>query len=176
MASRVTPLHVIALAVAWVMVGVVASRGIATLAEAGERRLLIPVAGVTASELRDTFAERRGDGAHEAIDIHAPRGTPVVACDDGRVVKLFNSVPGGLTIYQADSGNEVMYYYAHLDRYAEGLREGQAVKRGEIIGYVGSTGNALAEAPHLHFAVFDLPPGKEWWKGTPVNPFPLLAP
>jgi murein DD-endopeptidase MepM/ murein hydrolase activator NlpD len=144
-------------------------------ARLAERRLLIPVAGVLPQQLRDTFSEKRGDNGHEALDIHAPRGTPVVATDDGRVVKLFHSVPGGLTIYQTDSTNELMYYYAHLDRYAAGLREGDLLKRGDVIGYVGSTGNASANAPHLHFAILRLPPGKEWWKGTAINPFPFFA-
>jgi murein DD-endopeptidase MepM/ murein hydrolase activator NlpD len=139
-----------------------------------ERRLLTPVVGVSPQQLRNTFDEKRGGKTHEALDIMAPRGTPVVATDDGRVVKLFRSVPGGITIYQADRDNEVIYYYAHLDAYAEGLREGQLLKRGDVIGYVGSTGNASAAAPHLHFAVLRMPPGKEWWKGTPVDPLPLL--
>jgi len=137
--------------------------------------LLVPVVGVLPGQLHDTFNERRGNARHEALDIPAPRGTSVVATDDGRVVKLFRSVPGGLTIYQADPANEVVYYYAHLDGYAAGLREGQAVKRGEVIGYVGSTGNASPDAPHLHFAVMRLPPGKEWWKGTAIDPLPLFA-
>jgi peptidoglycan LD-endopeptidase LytH len=140
-----------------------------------ERGLLIPVVGVPPHELRDTFSERRGLTLHEAIDIAAPRGTQVVATDDGRVVKLFRSVPGGLTIYQADRDDRLMYYYAHLDAYAAGLREGDRVQRGDVIGYVGSTGNAPPNAPHLHFAIFRLPPGKEWWKGTPINPYPYLA-
>ncbi len=139
-----------------------------------ERRLLIPVTGVSPQQLRDTFNEKRGDSRHEAIDIPAQRGTAVVATGDGRVVKLFLSVPGGITIYQADPANEVMYYYAHLDAYAEGLREGNTVRRGEVIGYVGSTGNAAPNAPHLHFAILQLPPGRQWWKGTAINPFPFL--
>ncbi|MEO8751203.1 MAG: M23 family metallopeptidase [Casimicrobiaceae bacterium] len=143
-------------------------------AQLAERRLLIPVAGVSQQQLRDTFDERRGDSRHEAIDIPAQRGTAVMATDDGRVVKLFHSVPGGLTIYQTDRANEVIYYYAHLDAYAEGLREGSTLQRGDVIGYVGSTGNASANAPHLHFAIVQLPPGKEWWKGTAINPFPVL--
>jgi murein DD-endopeptidase MepM/ murein hydrolase activator NlpD len=134
---------------------------------------LIPVAGVAPAQLRDTFREKRGGKRHEALDIHAPKGTPVMATDDGYVVKLFDSVPGGITIYQADIANEVMYYYAHLDRYVDDLREGHPVRRGDVIGYVGTTGNAAADAPHLHFAIFKLPPGKEWWKGTPVNPLPF---
>ena len=139
-----------------------------------ERRLLVPGEGVLPHQLRDTFAEARGNGAHEAIDIPARRGTPVVATDDGRVVKLFNSIPGGLTVYQVDRDQKVMYYYAHLDAYAPGLREGDPVQRGEVLGVVGSTGNASASAPHLHFAILRLPPGREWWKGTAINPFPLL--
>lgn len=137
------------------------------------RQLLVPVAGVTASELRDTYRERRGDKTHEALDIAARKGTPVLATDDGRIVKLFRSVPGGNTIYQADPDHEVVYYYAHLDRYAEGLREGDPVKRGQVIGFVGTSGNARPDAPHLHFAVYLLPPGKQWWKGTALDPLPL---
>jgi murein DD-endopeptidase MepM/ murein hydrolase activator NlpD len=139
------------------------------------RRLLIPVEGVSARQLVDTYEDRRGEKSHEAIDIAAPRGTPVVAVDDGRIAKLFTSVPGGLTVYQFDPGQRVAYYYAHLDRYAEGLREGSAVRRGEVIGYVGSTGNAAPDAPHLHFAIFLLGPERQWWKGVPLNPYPFLA-
>jgi len=176
-----SPVAVIGLAVAWVMIGVLGSLSVTTLADAVDdvetrlfaRRLVIPVSGVKPAQLRDTYRERRGDKQHEALDILAPQGTPVVATDDGRVVKLFRSVPGGLTIYQADPGNEVVYYYAHLDRYAEALREGASVKRGDVIGYVGTTGNAPPDAPHLHFAILKLPPGKEWWKGSPIDPLPL---
>ena len=138
------------------------------------RRLAIPVEGVARSSLLDTFDDRRGLKAHEAIDIAAPRGTPVVAVDDGRIVKLFRSVPGGLTIYQFDPAQQFAYYYAHLDRYAEGVREGMAVRRGELIGYVGTTGNSAPDAPHLHFAIFRLGPERQWWKGTAINPYPLL--
>lgn len=181
MARMASPLAPVALAAGWVMMGVLGSLSVGTLADAVDdlearllaRKLLVPVQGVPAAQVRDTYQDRRGDKAHEALDIHARKGTPVVATDDGRVVKLFKSVPGGLTIYQADSANEVVYYYAHLDGYAEGLNEGHEVKRGDVIGYVGTTGNAAPDAPHLHFAIFRLPPGKEWWKGTPVNPAPL---
>ena len=137
--------------------------------------LLIPVAGVNASEIRNTFGDPRVGHAHEALDIMAPRGTPVLAADDGRIVKLFKSVPGGLTIYQFDAAETHSLYYAHLDRYADGLREGQKVRRGDVIGYVGSTGNAIATAPHLHFAIFELGPEKRWWQGTAVNPYQLLV-
>ncbi len=139
--------------------------------------LLIPVEGVPAGALRDVFDERRDGGArgHEAIDIAAPRGTPVLAADDGRIAKLFLSRPGGITVYQFDPSGRFAYYYAHLDRYADGLAEGQAVRRGEVIGYVGTSGNALADAPHLHFAIFRLGPERQWWKGEPVNPFGYLG-
>ena len=127
--------------------------------------LLLPVAGVNANQLFDTFSQKRDGGrAHEALDIPAPRGTPVVAVDDGRVVKLFNSKPGGLTVYQFDPSENFAYYYAHLDGYAPGLAEGRVLKRGELVGYVGSTGNASPAAPHLHFAIFVLGPQKRRWR------------
>ncbi len=134
--------------------------------------------GVLPAQLRDTFAETRDGGArpHEALDIMAPRGTPVLAAVDGTVEKLFESVPGGLTIYEFDRARERAYYYAHLDRYADGLAEGQSLRRGDVIGYVGSTGNAAEDAPHLHFAIFVLGPEKRWWQGTAIDPYPLLAP
>ena len=137
------------------------------------RGLLIPVASVQASDLHDTYTQARGGGArsHEALDIAAPRGTPVYAVDDGPVVKRFRSKPGGITIYQFDAEREFSYYYAHLDSYAEGLREGLWVRKGQVIGYVGSTGNAMPEAPHLHFAIFRVGPERQWWRGTPINPF-----
>ena len=139
-----------------------------------ERRPVIPVEGIRPEDLRDNYEQGRGAGKHEAIDIMAPRGTPVVAVDDGKLVKLFTSVPGGLTIYQFDPEGRLAYYYAHLDRYADGIEEGMQLKRGDVIGYVGSSGNALPDAPHLHFAVFRLGPLKQWWKGDPVNPYPAL--
>ena len=137
--------------------------------------LLIPVAGIVQNQLRNTFNESRGGGrVHQAIDILAPHGTPVIAAVDGKIRKLFNSKAGGITIYQADAADEKMYYYAHLARYADGLREGQFVSRGDVIGYVGTTGNARS-TPHLHFAINILPPTKEWWKGEPIDPYPLLT-
>ena len=139
--------------------------------------LLIPVEGVTASALRDTFAEGR-DGkqrGHEAIDIPASRGTPVLAVADGRIAKLFLSKPGGITIYQFDPSGQFAYYYAHLERYATGMAEGQPVIRGSTIGYVGASGNANPATPHLHFAIFRLGPEKQWWTGEPINPFGYLG-
>jgi len=137
--------------------------------------LRIPVAGVAASQLSDSFNEVHGGQRHEAIDIMAPRGTPVFAVEDGRIAKLFTSKPGGLTIYQFDPSEKFAYYYAHLDKYSEGLSEGRQVKRGDVIGYVGSTGNASPAAPHLHFSIFVLGPEKHWWQGTAIDPYPLLA-
>ena len=124
--------------------------------------------------LVDTHTDRREGHAHEALDIPAPRRTEVIAAGDGRVVKLFRSVAGGLTVYQFDPSERFAYYYAHLDKYAPGLTERMMLKRGDAIGVVGSTGNASLNAPHLHFAIFRLGPEKQWWKGSPINPFPLL--
>ena len=138
------------------------------------RPMIVPVAGVDRSAIRDMFDEVRGNRRHEAIDIMAPRGTPVIAADDGVVKRLFTSVPGGFTVYQFDPDERFCYYYAHLDGYAAGLHEGQALHRGEVLGYVGTTGNAPKNAPHLHFAVIRLDPDRRWWTGTYVNPYPLL--
>ena len=137
-------------------------------------RLTVPVVGVTKRKLVDTYNQRRGIRPHEALDIPAPRGTQVIAAGDGRVVKLFRSLAGGLTVYQFDPSERFAYYYAHLDHYAQGLTEGTILKRGDAIGAVGSTGNARDDSPHLHFAIFKLGPERKWWKGSPINPFPLL--
>ena len=157
----------------WVWSGLVAAGG-PPLDATGLGPLRIPVDGVSASELRDSFRGGRAGHAHEAIDIAAARGTQVFAVDDGKLVKLFTSVPGGLTIYQFDPRGRFAYYYAHLDRYAAGVKEGMTLHRGDLIGYVGTTGNAPKDAPHLHFAVFRLGPERLWWKGDPVNPFDAL--
>jgi len=140
-----------------------------------QHALQLPVAGVQPTSLSDGFAQGRGKRKHEAIDILAPAGTPVVAADDGRIAKLFTSKPGGLTIYQFDPQQQLAYYYAHLQGYAAGVKEGMAVHRGELIGYVGSTGNADPGTPHLHFAVFRLGTPPKWWQGEAVNPYPALT-
>jgi peptidoglycan LD-endopeptidase LytH len=138
--------------------------------------LLIPVAGVEARELHQSFTDKRGSNrVHEALDIAAPLGTPVVAVDDGVVRKLFDSKAGGITVYQFDPTGTYCYYYAHLDAYAPGLREGQQVRRGELLGYVGTSGNAPKDAPHLHFAIARLDADRNWWGGTPIDPYPLLT-
>ena len=138
--------------------------------------LIIPVAGVKASELRDTFNEKRGGGTrtHEALDIMAPRGTPVLSASTGRVLKLHNSKDGGLMIYAADASDRFVLMYAHLDRYADGMQDGIPLRQGEVIGYVGTTGNAPANAPHLHFAIAHPRDVKLWWTGTAIDPRPLL--
>lgn len=139
------------------------------------RDLMIPVQGIEAGKLVRSFHDRRGGSReHEAIDILAPSGTPVVAVEDGTIAKLFVSKAGGNTIYQFDPGREYSYYYAHLDRYAEGLKEGARVSRGQVIGYVGTSGNAPKDTPHLHFAVFRLTPERQWWTGTPIDPYDIL--
>jgi murein DD-endopeptidase MepM/ murein hydrolase activator NlpD len=140
-----------------------------------DRHLTIPVMGVGRDTLVRSYHDARSaDHEHEAIDILAPRNTAVVAVEDGTIAKLFLSKPGGNTIYQFDPGREYAYYYAHLERYAEGLKEGAAVTRGQVIGFVGTSGNAPKNTPHLHFAIFRLTPEKHWWQGTPIDPFDIL--
>lgn len=144
-------------------------------ADAGPDGLVVPVRGVAVDSLVDTYTDARSEGRrHDAIDIMAPAGTPVIAAADGQVEKLFTSDRGGLTIYQFEPTGRYAYYYAHLQSYAPGLKEKQQVRQGEVIGYVGSTGNASPDAPHLHFAIFVLGPEKQWWKGTEINPYPVL--
>ena len=140
--------------------------------------LIVPVQGIDPSALHDTFNEQRGGGTrpHEALDILAPRGTPVLSATGGRVLKLFDSKAGGRMVYAADSSERFILIYAHLDAYAPGLADGQPLTRGQVIGIVGTTGNAPPTVPHLHFAIARTNNVKEWWKGVPVNPFPLLAP
>jgi murein DD-endopeptidase MepM/ murein hydrolase activator NlpD len=140
--------------------------------------LLIPVQGIEPSALYDTYSELRGGGTrpHEALDIPAPRGTPVLSATGGRVLKLFNSKAGGKMVYAADSSERFILMYAHLDAYSNGLAEGQPLRRGQVIGTVGTTGNAPPNVPHLHFALARSNDVKVWWKGAPVNPYPVLAP
>jgi len=137
--------------------------------------LEIPVEGIKRSQLTDTFDDKRGgQRIHEALDILAPRNTPVKAVEDGTIARLFESKAGGTTIYQFDPTEQYCYYYAHLERYASGLAEGDHVKKGQVIGYVGTSGNAPKDTPHLHFAVFKLTSAKRWWEGTPINPYGIL--
>ncbi len=142
----------------------------------GERPLLIPVEGVGPRQLRDTYsASRSGGRVHDAIDIHAPRNTPVLAAADGVIRKLHSGERGGLSLYQMDDDGRTRYYYAHLDHYADGITEGRRVRRGDVIGYVGDTGNAAPGDYHLHFSIAILRDASRWWEGTNVNPYELLA-
>ena len=142
----------------------------------GPAGLALPVVGIRTEQLVDTYDAARGAGRrHDAIDIMAPEGSPVLAASDGTIEKLFNSVRGGITIYERSPDGKWIYYYAHLSAYAPGLHEGQQVKRGQVIGRVGHTGDASPDGPHLHFAVNRMAPGERWWNGTPINPYPLLA-
>ena len=146
--------------------------------EVGPAGLAIPVAGVKPNQLTDTFTQARAGGArrHDAIDVMAAEGTPVIAAAPGTVEKLFFSQGGGgNTIYVRSPDQRWTYYYAHLSAYAPGLAEGQQVKRGQVIARVGHTGDANAAGPHLHFAINQMAPGERWWQGTPINPYPLLA-
>ena len=143
--------------------------------ELENRDLVIPVEGIRPEQLVRTYDQARGPSRkHEAIDILAPTGTPVRAIEDGRIARLFNSKAGGITIYQFDPTERFCYYYAHLDRYADGLRENDTVRRGQTIGYVGISGNAPKDTPHLHFAVFRMTAEKRWWEGTPIDPYDIL--
>jgi peptidoglycan LD-endopeptidase LytH len=143
--------------------------------ELAGRALIIPVQGITPDQLTPSFSHERGSRRHEAIDILAPRHTPVLAVEDGTIARLFYSEAGGHTIYQFDPSERFCYYYAHLERYAEDLVEGHPVRQGQVIGYVGVSGNAPADTPHLHFAIFRLSSAKRWWEGTPIDPFPVLG-
>ncbi|MFL5579575.1 MAG: M23 family metallopeptidase [Gemmatimonadaceae bacterium] len=137
--------------------------------------LVLPVQGFHAADLRDSYTEpRSGARVHHALDILAPRGTPVVSAADGRVLKLHESRAGGLMVYAADASDRFILMYGHLDRYEVGLQSGMPLVRGQVIGYVGTTGNAPPGTPHLHFVIARGRPSVSWWRGTPVNPYPLL--
>ena len=139
--------------------------------------LLVPVDGIRREQLRDTYNQSRSEGrTHHAIDIHAPRGTPVLAVMDGTVLKLHQGARGGIAVYLLDDDGRTRYYYAHLDGYAQGLHEGQRVQRGEVIGYVGDTGNAQPGDYHLHFSIAILESPRRWWEGTNLNPYDMLRP
>jgi len=141
----------------------------------GVLNLIIPVAGVRREQLIDTFSEARSEGrTHDAIDIPAPSGTPVLATADGEIVKLFQSERGGTTIYQISADRKLVYYYAHLQGYAPNLHDGQYVHQGDVIAYVGDTGNAGSGNFHLHFSIAILSDPKRYWEGTNINPYPLL--
>ena len=146
------------------------------IADLRGRQLTIPVRGVERADLHSSFADKRGSNrVHEAIDILAARNTPVLAVEDGTVARLFSSQAGGTTIYQFDPTSTYVYYYAHLQSYASGLQEGSAIKRGDVIGYVGTSGNAPENTPHLHFAIFKMTEKKQWWQGTAIDPYEIFS-
>jgi murein DD-endopeptidase MepM/ murein hydrolase activator NlpD len=155
-----------------------ASTGLASARNAdASAGLLVPVEGISRTQLRDTYNQSRSEGrTHHAIDIHAPRGTPVVAVANGTVLKLHQGARGGIAVYLMDDDGRTRYYYAHLDAYAQGLHEGQRVERGEVIGFVGDTGNAQPGDYHLHFSVAILENADRWWQGRNLNPYDLLRP
>lgn len=138
--------------------------------------LLFPVAGTDSTRLDDSFDDPRDGGArrHHAIDIMAPRGSAVLAVQDGRILRLSKSAKGGTTIYATDLQDQFVYYYAHLDRYHTNIYDGRPLLRGDTIGYVGTTGNAPKDVPHLHFQVMRMPADRKYWVGEPINPYPLL--
>jgi peptidoglycan LD-endopeptidase LytH len=139
------------------------------------RGLMVPVAGVAVSQLQDSFDEGRdGERVHRALDILAPRGTPVIAADDGRILRVRPNALGGNTVYATDPQGRVVYYYAHLDAYQSGLAEGATIARGDTLGIVGTTGNAPKDTPHLHFQVMQMPSDGKYWDGAPINPYPLF--
>jgi murein DD-endopeptidase MepM/ murein hydrolase activator NlpD len=133
--------------------------------------LRAPIDGMNIDSMKGGFTEVRGTRAHEAVDILMPRGTPIHAVSDGTIAKLFFSKAGGITIYEFDADERLCYYYAHLERYVDGLHEGQHVAKGEVIGYVGTSGNAPPNTPHLHFAIFELNADRRWWQGRPLDPY-----
>ena len=135
----------------------------------------MPLAGIDAKSLHDTFSDKRDGRQHAALDIMAPRNTPVLAVAEGNVAKLFTSKQGGLTVYQFDNTGTYCYYYAHLDAYDASIAEGRTVHKGDRLGFVGTSGNSPPNAPHLHFTIVKLGPAKRWWEGTPIDPFPLWA-
>jgi murein DD-endopeptidase MepM/ murein hydrolase activator NlpD len=143
------------------------------IADLRSRQLRLPIENADVEAMAGGFAETRDAGgrAHEAVDILAPRNTPIHAVEGGTIAKLFTSKAGGTTIYQFDRTGRFCFYYAHLERYADGLAEGQPISRGQVIGYVGTSGNAPPTTPHLHFAIFELNADRHWWEGTPLDPY-----
>jgi murein DD-endopeptidase MepM/ murein hydrolase activator NlpD len=150
----------------------VPAAAVGTMGDVPSGHLRVPIDGIDVESFKGGFDERRGgDRPHEAVDMLAPRNTPVHAVENGTIAKLFNSKAGGLTIYQFDPGGRLCYYYAHLERYADGLHDGEAVSQGEVIGFVGTSGNAPPNTPHLHFAVFELNGDRKWWQGRAIDPY-----
>lgn len=150
---------------------VMAAPPVAAIRVPPSSELRAPIDGMNIESMKGGFSEVRGSRGHEAVDILMPRGTPIHAVTDGTIEKLFYSKAGGITIYEFDTDGRLCYYYAHLERYADGVHEGQHVSKGDVIGYVGTSGNAPPNTPHLHFAVFELDADRKWWHGRPLDPY-----
>jgi murein DD-endopeptidase MepM/ murein hydrolase activator NlpD len=142
-----------------------------------ERHIILPVAGADAAKLYDSFNEDRdgGERMHRAIDILAPRGTPILSADDGKILRMSTSSLGGITMYTVDPASRLVYYYAHMDRYNEGMSPGRTIMKGDTLGFVGTTGNAPKDLPHLHFQVMRWPADGKYWNGQPIDPFEALG-
>jgi peptidoglycan LD-endopeptidase LytH len=147
----------------------------ATTGSSPHSPLRLPIDGMNIESFKGGFSEHRGDRPHEAIDVLAPRNTPVHAVTGGTIAKLFFSKQGGLTIYQFDAEGRLCYYYAHLERYADSLHDGQQIRQGDVIGFVGTSGNSPPMTPHLHFAVFELNRERQWWRGRAIDPYLVFA-
>lgn len=133
-----------------------------------------PVLGVRLRGIRDNFGERRGRRRHAGVDIFAAHGTPALAAVDGWVWQMKWDKRGGRMLYLLEASGLYLLGYAHLDAYAPGLAVGQPVRRGEVVGYIGRTGNAVG-SPHLHLSVIRIRSPERWWDGVAVDPYPLLV-
>ncbi|HEY9685044.1 MAG TPA: M23 family metallopeptidase [Drouetiella sp.] len=151
-----------------------AQQAASAIVELRRKKLEIPITGFDISKVKGSFYETHGGVMHGAADMLAPRNTPVHAVENGKITKLFTSKRGGLTIYQADPSGRFVYYYAHLEKYAPGLHDGDSVKKGEIIGFVGTSGNAPPNTPHLHFSVGLGDALKKWWVTSSVDPYEVF--
>jgi murein DD-endopeptidase MepM/ murein hydrolase activator NlpD len=141
------------------------------------RNLVIPVAGADMSKVPDSFFAERdgGERVHRALDILAPRGTPILAADDGKILRMSTSTLGGICMYTVDPAGRIVYYYAHMDHYNEAMSPGRAIVRGDTLGFVGTTGNAPKNTPHLHFQIMRWPADGKYWNGEPIDPFDYLG-
>ena len=140
------------------------------------RQIIVPVAGADMTHVEDSFNDSRdGERVHRAIDILAPRGTPILSADDGRIVRMTTSTLGGISMYTVDPEQRIVYYYAHMDRYNDAMTTGKTISKGDTLGFVGTTGNAPKDTPHLHFQVMRWPADGKYWNGEPINPFDLLG-
>jgi murein DD-endopeptidase MepM/ murein hydrolase activator NlpD len=141
------------------------------------RHLVVPVAGANMAKVEDSYFEPRdgGDRTHRALDILAPRGTPILSADDGKILRMSNSSLGGITMYTVDPSNRIVYYYAHMDHYNDAMSPGRLIVRGDTLGFVGTTGNAPKDTPHLHFQIMRWPSDGKYWNGDPIDPFDFLG-